>query len=240
MLSTAPHSVFKEPIEFNDPKLLVGRQTEALALIGFFDTKGPTLVSLTLVHDGNSPSGAVLFTSLNPFVQTRQFVARVANEAGAGFTWLSEISNSMALVCGLPGMVLTTLGDEVGKSELLKFMSYLVVNADHSQALSEVITSYREHPSDPWARLPADEELTTKTSVANRNHHDSADFDPKEIGEWAQIVTSREHFYQEFVAIAQEWKASIEKTDVTVLVMPFTEAMAELTALGFPFGKLAE
>lgn len=210
-----------------------------LCLLRLFNPMGPTLTALNLVLRDGSPSGAILYTSLNPFAQTRLLIAR-APEDPPGifelFKLLYRVGDGFILGCA-PDMVLPSM-DMVYFVNPLKAMLFgLISSVPSRKPLSKTNQEYREHWEDPWNRIPSMEEMMSEVLSGKNAEPVCREPDQTEFDEWFSIVTDEDHVGADFAAIVQAWGGSIEMSPM-LPNMPIDEAGAELGTLGFPYLRI--
>ena len=230
---SAPSLIEPIPLQESD---VPGTEFTPICLLGIFNPMGPTLVGLTHLRKEGSASGAILYTSLNPFAQTRLLTAR----APSAPDHLPSILESLHrvgeefLLAAAPTVVAPSLEGESLDQALGNMLFNLICSVPSSEPLAESNKDFREHWRDPWSRIPAMSDVMEQTLKGGGeplacNEPSQADFD-----EWYSIVTNLEHLPAELGAIVQGWTGAI-RFAAGLPHMPLNEAAAELEFLGFPY-----
>lgn len=229
-----------QPLGLIDPidlleEHVIGHDIVAITLLGIFNPMGPTLIPISLLRDDDSQIAYILVTSLNPFNQTRQLVARVGDNPEGLATFLPLLGESQAdcLPNSLPSLMAFTSKDELVLSYLAAATVELLKSIPLTEPLSETVSSYREHPGDPWSRIPSFEEMMdgsskeTPVEVPPPSDEDWVD--------WHDTMFDPDHLVGELTGIISAWNGSIRNFGTGLPHMPIEEAKAEITALGFPY-----
>lgn len=237
VLSSSDPAGLIDPIELRQSDIR-GVEFVPLCLLGLFNPMGPTLTALNLVIRNGSPSGAILYSSLNPFTQTRLIIAR-APEDPAGvfelFKLLFRVGDGFILGCA-PDIVIPSTDMDYFEQPLRAMLFGLISSVPSRKPLSKTNQEYREHWKDPWKRIPSMEEIMREALSGKSEEPVCRRPDQVEFDEWFSIVTDLGHVGAEFGAIVQAWGGSIEMSP-GLPNMPIEEAGEELGALGFPYLK---
>ena len=223
---------------------VIACQIRPLCLIGIFNPFGPTLVALTHLTKDSAPFGALLYTSLNPFSQTRLITAKL--ETGPDTS--SEVMQAAyrvgdnLLINSLPDFVLPSAEDDAVWQNLCGLLYGLALTCRSPRPIKEIVRKYREHWTDPWSRLPSMAEmLATKDKPASAPmaaEELSDEPSLEDFNEWISTVTDYEHVVSEMRAVLEGWSGSIKLAE-NLPHMSAKEMAAELSALGFPHFKSA-
>ncbi|MBT8036126.1 MAG: hypothetical protein KJO21_01155 [Verrucomicrobiae bacterium] len=229
-----------QPLGLIDPidlleEYVIGHEIVAITLLGIFNPMGPTLIPISLLRDDESEIAYLLVSSLNPFNQTRQLVARVEDntECLAIYLPLLGESDAESLPKSLPSHMACLAKDEYERAYLAASTIEFLKSIPLTEPLSDTISSYRKYPGDPWARIPSIESMMETTSEKT-----PVEVDPPSEDDWADwydVVFTRDHSIAEFQGIVDAWNGSIQNFGNGLPHMPMEEALAELASLGFPF-----
>lgn len=229
-----------QPLGLIDPidlleEHVIGHDIVAITLLGIFNPMGPTLIPISLLRDDDSQIAYILVTSLNPFNQTRQLVARVDDnmEGLATFLPLLGESNADCLPNSLPSLMAFTSKDEFVLSFLAAATIDFLKSIPLTEPLSETVSSYRKHAGDPWSRIPSFEKMMEGTSSEPPVEVPPPSDD--DWGDWYETMFDPDHLTGELTGIINAWNGSVQNFGTGLPHMPIEEAKAEITALGFPF-----
>jgi hypothetical protein len=216
------------------PEDVRGIEFVPLCLLGIFNPLGPTLVALNLIIKDDAPSGAILYTSLNPFNQSRLLTARAPSDPVGLFELfrsLHQVGNGLILG-GRPDFVIQAMHqedfDEAVQEMLFRFLS----SVPSREPLPKVNQDYQNHWKDPWNRIPGMEEVLRQAIAGCDAKPVCEEPDQDDFDEWFSIVTDTDHFAAELVAVIEAWSGAIRMAKV-LPHMPWEEAAAELGVLGF-------
>lgn len=226
-----------DPIELS-PDDVRGIEIVPLCLIGIFNPMGPTLIALNLIIKDDAPSGAILYTSLNPFAQTRLLVARAPSDPVGLFELFEDLYRvgDENILGGLPDFVFPSMDNEDFSDSVANMLFGLVSSTPLRDSLSKINQDYRKHWRDAWSRIPSMEEMMRQAVSGQNKEPVTAEPDPDDFEEWVSIVTDMEHITGELGAITQAWGGSIRMAG-GLPHMPLEEVANELDALGFPYLK---
>ncbi len=239
---TDPFSI-SEPIGLIEPidlelDFVRDRQIVALALTGIFNPMGPTLKAIALLRDDDYSHAFVLATSLNPFAQTRQLVARVEDHIDSLCEVLPMLSQGeSSLFQCLPNLVLSVAGAPDVKERFDPALWRMLATVTPSEPMSKTVGDYQQHLGDPWARIPSFEDMMGSSRGRAAEGCEPPTEDEWEA--WRKVMMDQRHTIPEFQAILQAWSGATQNFGSRLPHMPANEATAELTALGFPFFKQA-
>lgn len=223
-----------DPIDLREEHV-IGHQLVAITLLGIFNPMGPTLIPISLLRDDDSDIAYLLVTSLNPFNQTRQLVARLDDNMESLATFLPLLGESQAesLPNSLPSLMAFSSTDEFALSYIAASTIDFLKSIPLTEPLSDTVSSCRKHAGDPWSRIPSFEEMMEGST--KKNPVEAAPASDEDWDDWHDVMFDREHLTGELTGIMNAWNGSIENIGIGLPHMPMEEAMAEITALGFPF-----
>lgn len=223
-----------DPIDLQEEHV-IGQEIVAITLLGIFNPMGPTLTPISLLRNDDSKIAYLLVTSLNPFNQTRQLVARLDDDMGDLAIHLSLLgeSNAESLPKSLPSLMAFTSTDDYVISILAAATIGFLKSIPLTEPLSETVSSYRKHAGDPWSRIPSFEEMMEGS--IKKNPVEVASPSEEDWDDWYNTMFDREHLTGELKGILSAWNGSIQNVGIGLPHMPMEEALAEITALGFPF-----
>ena len=223
------------PIELKQSDIR-GIEIIPLCLLGIFNPMGPTLVALNLIIKDDAPSGAILYTSLNPFAQSRLITARAPSDPGGLFELFENLyqAGDENILGGLPDFVLPSLKNAEFEDSLGSMLFSLVLSTPLREPLAKTNQDYRKHWRDAWNRIPSMEEMMRQAISGRGREPVIHEPYPEDFDEWLSIVTDMDHITAELGAIIQAWGGSIRMAG-GLPHMPLTEVANELDALGFPY-----
>lgn len=226
-----------DPIELN-PDEVRGIEIVPLCLLGIFNPMGPTLIALNLIIKDDAPSGAILYTSLNPFAQTRLLTARAPSDPAGLFELFEDLYQvgDENLLGGLPDFVLPSMENEDFEEALESMLFGLVISTPLRDSLAKINQDYRKHWRDAWTRIPSMEEMMRQAMSGQNQEPTIQEPEPEDFNEWVSIVTDMDHITGELGAIIQAWSGSI-RMGGGLPHMPLEEVASELDVLGFPYLK---
>ena len=224
-----------DPIELQQSDVQ-GIEIIPLCLLGIFNPMGPTLVALNLIIKDDAPSGAILYSSLNPFAQTRLLTARTPSDPAGLFELFENLYRvgNENILGGLPDFVFPSMDNEDFADAVVSMLFGLVSSTPLRDPLSKTNRDYRNHWRDAWSRIPSMEEMMRQARSGKNQEAVIGEPDPDDFDEWVSIVTDMEHITGELGAIIQAWGGSIQMAG-GLPHMPLEEVANELDALGFPY-----
>lgn len=224
-----------DPIELKQSDVR-GVEFIPLCLFGLFNPMGPTLAALNMIIKNGAPSGALLYTSLNPFAQTRLITARIPPDTISFF----EVFGNLGKVGGgnimdtLPDFVLPSIEDQDFAKAITDMLLEWVCSTPLQEPLSKINQDYRNNWQDPWNRIPSMEEMIKQVFSGKGKEAVASEPGRDEFIEWVSIVTDMEHVGGELGAIIRSWGGSIQMAGGRSH-MPLDEVAKELDALGYPY-----
>ena len=229
-----------QPLGLIDPidlleEHVIGRQIVAITLLGIFNPMGPTLTPISLLRDDDSDIAYLLISSLNPFNQTRQLVARLEDDMESLAIYLPLLGESDAesLPKCLPSPMAFTSTNDLVLSYIAASTIEFLKSIPLTEPLSDTVSSYRKHAGDPWSRIPSFEEMMDGSN--KKAPVEVAPPSDEDWSDWYNTMFDSDHLTGELRGIMNAWNGSIENIGVGLPHMPLEEAMAEITSLGFPF-----
>lgn len=224
-----------DPIDLT-PGDVRGIEFIPLCLLGIFNPMGPTLIALNLIIKDDAPSGAILYTSLNPFAQTRLLTARTPSDPAGLFALFEDLYRvgDGNILGGLPDFVFPSMENDDFAEAIGNMLFGLVSSTPLADSLAKTNQDYRKHWLDAWNRIPSMEEMMRQAVSGQTQEPVSRLLDPDDFDEWVSIVTDTDHIAGELVAITEAWAGSIQMAP-TLPHMDLDEVASELETLGFPY-----
>jgi len=236
MLNSYDPPELVDPIELTHDEVQ-GKELIATCLLGIFNPMGPTIIAINLVAQEGKPSVAVLYTSLNPFAQTRQLIARAPSDPESMMEIL-ESSYQVGdeyILGSWPTLFLPVTEMPAIRNALQQMVLGLLNAVPSGEPVAKVLADLKKHLGNPWARIPCFEEMLSRENSMSDASEDS--ISDKDFADWMSLMTDKDHAVNEFQAIIQAWGLSIENFGAGLSHMPLEEMAAELSALGYPFFK---
>lgn len=236
MLNSSDPPELVDPIELTHDEVQ-GKELIATCLLGIFNPMGPTIIAINLVAQEGKPSVAVLYTSLNPFAQTRQLIARAPSDPGSMMEIL-ESSYQVGdeyILGSWPTLFLPVTEIPAIRNALQQMIFGLLNVVPSGEPVAKVLSDLKKYLGNPWGRIPSFEQMLSRANRISDASEDS--ISDEDFAEWISIMTSKDHAVNEFQAIIQAWGLSIENFGAGLSHMPLEEMAAELSALGYPFFK---
>lgn len=236
MLNSSDPPELVDPIELTHDEVH-GKELIATCLLGIFNPMGPTIIALNLVAQEGKPSVAVLYTSLNPFSQTRQLIARAPSDPESVMKILeSSYQVGDDYILGSWPTLFLPVTEIPAIRNALEQMVFGLLNAVPSgESVAKVLADLKKHLGNPWGRIPSFEEMLSRAKGMSDASEES--MSDKDFADWMSLMTDKDHAVNEFQAIIQAWGLSIENFGAGLSHMPLEEMAAELSALGYPFFK---
>ena len=228
-----------EPIELTQEDVQ-GIEIVPLCLLGLFNPMGPTLIALNLIIKDDAPSGAILYTSLNPFSQTRLLTARAPSDPIELFELFKNLYRlgDGCILGAPPNLVLPGMQQEAFDQAVREMLFGLIASVPSEEPLSKTVEDYQAHWRDPWNRIPKAEDMMGMIREAiggEATEPECVEPNPEDFEAWFSIVTDMKHISGELGAIIQAWGGSVNMAGGMMPHMEIGDVAAEMGALGFPY-----
>jgi hypothetical protein len=236
MLNSSDPPELVDPIELTHDEVH-GKELIATCLLGIFNPMGPTIIALNLVAQEGKPSVAVLYTSLNPFSQTRQLIARAPSDPESVMKIL-ESSYQVGddyILGSWPTLFLPVTEIPAMRNALQQMVLGLLNAVPSGEPVAKVLADLKKHLGNPWGRIPSFEEMLSRAKGMSDASEES--MSDKDFADWMSLMTDKDHAVNEFQAIIQAWGLSIENFGAGLSHMPLEEMDAELSGVCSPFLK---
>jgi hypothetical protein len=235
IIDAAPVNELIDPFDLSEGDV-IGSELVPIVTMGIFNPMGPTIVALNLLTKPDSNSAGLLYTSLNPFAQTRLVFARCGNNPISLTQFLPsahKVGDELLLGC-YPDFVLPSTEIDMIVDAVEKLMLELVSRAPSRDDLAETTAKIKKHWKDPWSRIPSVEKTMRDALSGNASDPIARPSSGDDFNEWFSTVTHHEHLSTEIAAIMQGWKGAIEFQGDTMPHMPLEEVIDELATLSHP------